>query len=454
MAMKKSIRSVWGISEVGFSIMSTMETMFFIVFLTDVALLPLTIAGVIAGSTAIVDAVTAVIAGIVIDKTRFKSGKYRPWLVICPPISVLFFVFSFTKIGGDVTAGVIIFIGYVISHFCWNICWTANRNLIPTLSTEQADRSWASARLAVGMNVGRLASSYVVPVVTSTMFAAFTVGSASGTPVIAYTILAFIMSLCFVATYFVHYAITKGCDVQTSGGKAVTFKDMGKAIATNGQLIVVLLHDAIRLIAYLGLGAFTAYYARCVLDDSTSSSIILVFYSLGCIVGSLLTPHIVKKLGTKKTSILGVVGAPVVMLLVLVIPANLFAISAVIFLAMAVFGIAYGLTANLYSMCGIYGEWKTGESVRGVAMSFCALAIKIGVAVRGVLITAILGAIGYVATVADPTIYADGVVMAYAWMPIVCFLVSLIPLIGFKLTDKGIADMEREINERKAAESK
>lgn len=141
------------------------------------------------------------------------------------------------------------------------------------------------------------------------------------------------------------------------------------------------------------------------------------------------------------------------MLLLLVVPANLVAISAVLFFSMTFFGIAYGLTSNLYSMCGIYGEWKTGSSARGVAMAFCSLAIKIGVAVRGMIIPAVLAAIGYVATAPDLTIYADGISTAYTWMPIVCFAVSLIPLIGFKLTDEGIVKMEKEIAERTAAET-
>ncbi len=454
MALKKSVKAAWGVSEIGFSMMSTMETVFFIVFLTDVALLPLYITGLIAAFSAIVDAVSAVIAGIVIDKVTFKKGKYRPWLLICPPIVVVFFIFMFTKIGGDITAGIICSLGYIVSHFVWNICWTANRNLIPMLSTEQSERNWASARIALGSNIGKLAGSYLVPIITSALFAIFTVGSASdNVPVPAYTVAALVMALCFLVCYYIHYAITKGCDTQTSSAKAVTFKDMGKAIVTNGQLIVVLAHDAIRLIAYYGLATFTAYYARCVIGDANSSSIILVFFYLGCILGSMLTSRVVVKLGTKKTMVFGTLACLIVMLSVLVIPANVVAISAVLFISQVFFGIAYGLTSNLYSMCGIYGEWKTGSSARGVAMAFCALAIKIGVAIRGVIIPAVLAGVGYVATASDPTIYAEGIRMGYTWMPIICFAVSLIPLIGFKLTDQGIMDMEKEIQQRKESEA-
>ncbi|NTU89760.1 MAG: hypothetical protein HGA54_07650 [Actinobacteria bacterium] len=452
MALKKSVKGVWGISEVGFSLMATMETVFFMIFLTDVALLPLAITGIIAGSTAIVDAISAVIAGIVIDKVKFKSGKYRPWLLICPPIVTVFFVLCFTKIGGDVTAGILIGIGYVVSHFVWNICWTANRNLIPVISQDQNDRSWLSARIAMGANIGKIGSSYIVPAITTALFAVFASGATTGTvPVAAYTVAALIVALIFLICYYIHYAITKGHDLAESLAKPVSFKDMGRAIATNDQLIVVLLHDALRLVAFYGVASLSAYYAKCVLGVPGDVKILLVCFYLGCVIGAGFTVRLSKKIGLKKTTLVGVIGWLVFQGLVLVLPVNLIAVGAALFCGQTFFGLAYGLTSNLYAMCGTYGEWKTGGQARGVTMAFCSLAIKLGVAVRGVIIPATLGAIGYAATAADPTVYAGGIRTVYALMPIIFIVISLIPLIWFKLTNEKVAQMDKEIAERAAA---
>lgn len=451
MAMNKGIRSVWGISEVGFSMMSTMETVFFMIFLTDVALLPLSITGVIAGSTAIIDAISAVIAGIVIDKVTFKSGKYRPWLLICPPIVTCFFILMFTRIGGDVTAGVLIGIGYVMSHFIWNICWTANRNLIPVISDKQSDRSWLSARIAMGSNLGKLAGSYLVPPITTALFGAFAAGSTSGSvPVAAYTVAALIMALCFLAAYYTHYGITKGYDASVAGTKAVTFKDMGRAVATNDQLIVVLLHDALRLVGYYGLATLCTYYAKCVLGIPGATSYMLLFFYLGCIIGTMLTSRISARIGPKRTTFIGVLGWLVMQAVAFILPASTVAICADLFIGQMLFGTAYGLTSNLYAMCGTYGEWKTGGQARGVTMAFCSLAIKLGVAIRGVIIPAVLGAVGYVATAADPTVYSDGIHTLFSVMPVACLILSFVPLAFFKLDDERIAQMDKEIRERSA----
>ena len=76
--INSKIKAVWGISEIGFSIAATLETAFFLFFLTDVAQLPLAISGVIAAGASAVDTISALLAGVVIAKVHLKKGKYRP----------------------------------------------------------------------------------------------------------------------------------------------------------------------------------------------------------------------------------------------------------------------------------------------------------------------------------------------------------------------------------------
>lgn len=103
-------------------------------------------------------------------------------------------------------------------------------------------------------------------------------------------------------------------------------------------------------------------------------------------------------------------------------------------------------------MCGTYSEWKTGGNARGVVMSFCSLAIKIGVAVRGVLITAVLGMIAYDPNATVMTAEAkSGVKFLFIGVFTIIMLVSLIPLLFFRLNDKKVIEMEKEIARKKAS---
>ncbi len=143
--INSKIRTVWGASEIGFSIAATLETAFFLFFLTDVAQLPLAISGFIAAGASAVDTVSALVAGVFIDKFHFKRGKYRPWLIVAPTAAMVFFVLSFTKIGGDLTAGIVIGVGYIISHFFWNVTYASIRSMTNVLTDDPAERAFSPA---------------------------------------------------------------------------------------------------------------------------------------------------------------------------------------------------------------------------------------------------------------------------------------------------------------------
>ena len=84
-------------------------------------------------------------------------------------------------------------------------------------------------------------------------------------------------------------------------------------------------------------------------------------------------------------------------------------------------------------------------------MAFCALAIKIGVAIRGALIAAILTSIAYNPNTTVMTAAAkSGIKNLFILIPGIILIVSMIPFIFFKLDDGKVVEMEKEIAERKA----
>lgn len=439
-----TIKKVWGISEVGFSIMSVMETSFLLYFLTDVARLPLSLAAAISGSSAVADAVCAVFAGIVIDKVHLRAGKYRPWLLWCPPVASVFFIFCFTKIGGPVTSGLVIIVAYVASHFVWTIAWTANRNLISVLTDDPGEKDFLSARIAIGTTLGKITASFLVPLFSSVVFA--------GIPgVKAYTLITAIACCCYVACYLVHYRITAGWDRQVSaGGKPVYFRNILRGVVSNRHLTAILLHDTIRQTAYYGVAAAAAHYAKIVWNDPGAVTWLLVVFYIGTTVGAGLSNRLAGQFGVRATCAVGCCGCGICMLTAYFLPTVPALLTACLFLAQVCFGAAYGLTSKLYTMCSAYSQWKTGEDTRGAVMACSSLAIKLAIAVRGMMITAVLGWIHY-----DPEITmipqqaVGGIRFLFFAVFGAVMLVSILPLAMFRLDDKQVGEMEAEITARK-----
>ena len=122
-----------------------------------------------------------------------------------------------------------------------------------------------------------------------------------------------------------------------------------------------------------------------------------------------------------------------------------------LFLAQFSFGIAFGLTTKLYHMCGIYGEWKTGKNAQGVVMSLSSLSVKVAIAVRGILITGVLGWVRYNPAEMVTVDARNGVRILFFVVFSAVMLISLLPLRFFRLDDASVFAMSSDIAARELA---
>jgi len=459
--MKKinsKIKSIWGISEAGFSLMSGMETSFFMYFLTDAALLPMPIVALVSSVTGLADIVFSVLAGAIIDKFNLKGGKYRPWLLYCSPVVIIFFILMFSKIGTDNIAALIISVGFIVSHAFWNIAWTANRTLIASLSDDPSERAFLSGRLAIGAAIGRIISSFI------TLRMAEYFKSIFDSPTVGYTITAAVGGVVFAICYFIHYSITKGYDIPAPVApgqkkKSVTLLDMLKTIVTNPPLLVLVIADSFKGTGNMCVNAMIAYFIRLtlVVPDAnvvaTVSNVITVM-SIGQLLGSTISRRIASKFGAKTSQVLGNGGLAVIMVVVWLVPASLTAAYIFIPLAIMVYNIGMGQSANMYSMCGTWSEHKTGNNIRGLIMSCSALSIKIAVAARGAIVAAALAYLSYdpQATLVGEAAEAmgSGIKTAFCLIPAAFCAMAVVVILFFRINEADIPLMEKEILERKA----
>ena len=81
-------------------------------------------------------------------------------------------------------------------------------------------------------------------------------------------------------------------------------------------------------------------------------------------------------------------------------------------------------------------------------MSFSSLAIKISIAVRGAVIPAVLAAIAYNPDGAITSAVQDGIKMLFLIVPITFLILSIVPLLAYKIKDSDVTMMEKELQER------
>ena len=454
--INSKIKNFFGLGDAGFSFMTTIETSFFLIFLTDVASLPLSWAAAISTITGIFDTVSAVVAGVIVDKCNLKHGKYRSWLLYGPPLVILFFALQFTKIGTDISAAALICLGFIISHFIWNIAWTANRSLVGALTDEPTERAHLSGRISAGSSIGKLFASKLVPL----MIVAFAGLLSSGGEIGGYTCTAAVGALLMLVGYYVHYGITAGYDLpetskdkntETRHAESVSIGDMLKSVFTNPPLIATVFCDFIRLIGYYALMAFVAYYAKVVFPDNATAATgnILLAFNLGTLAGSLLSKHAVAKFGTKNATLLGMLGCVIFTVPAYFFAENQLAVIIMIFISQVFFGIAYGLTTSLYTSCATYSEYKTGKNTKGFIMGLCSFSIKMSIVLRGIVITTGLGMIGYAVDAAITPALTQQISLMCFIIPAIFIAVGILPLLFYRLKDEDIMAMDQEIAQRK-----
>ena len=127
----------------------------------------------------------------------------------------------------------------------------------------------------------------------------------------------------------------------------------------------------------------------------------------------------------------------------------------IIFMAVGQFGFSCtgALSAAIYGDIIIYSEWKTGKNAAGWIMGLQNIPIKVGVVIRGLVVSACLAAGSFV-TGMDPADASaeliNGIRMGYMLLPaLVGFAAFILFSLGFRLTQDKIEGYEKEIQSRK-----
>lgn len=453
--LSKSIKRFFGIGDLGFSFMTSVEMSFFAAFLTDYAAFPLALAGIIMTVTSTVDTILAPIYGIIIDRSNLKWGRYRSWLLIGPPLVVLLYPFQFTKIGSDLTAAVIICAGFILSHIVWNIFWVSNLSLISVLANNPEERMFLSSRRTQYSSISRIFFSYIgLPLI---LF----LGRLTGNQIMGFTLTAALMASFAMIGYWIVFKITDGYEDTTDSGtqtvakkaKKASFGEMANVILGNPPLLVHMLVDFCSGVGRNMLAALAFYYYRYTVNQINLMSLHLLVQAISALLGALSVPYFAKFIKDTKKRFIFYLSAMAVSLILagLVGGSNPYAFMGL--MALNSFFQTSLMSTNplMYSNTIVYGEWKTGNKLAGLIMGFSNLPLKAGIIMRGIVVTAGLGFFGFVANEAATPQVANGIVILMTFAPAALLLLAAaISGVFYKLSDKRCVEMQTEIDTKVA----
>ncbi|KPU42820.1 hypothetical protein OXPF_35830 [Oxobacter pfennigii] len=457
--LSKSLKTFYGVGDLGFSLMTSVGVYLQTYFLTDVAGFNLALVALIISIPNTFDAIFSGVYGAVIDTVKpMRWGKLRSWLIVLPPLVVLFMTLQYTKIGTDNIAAIIIIVSAVISKPLLNTPWVANLALLPLLANNTQEKVLLSSRRMFWSSISRLFFSYI-----STPLALF-VGTVTGNLVFGYTVLQFLMAVSMWAGYLITFKMTEGYEeLPVKGAEAqqtktavkkkerASLSDILKNLFQNPPLLVLLLADYGRNIAAFIMAGSIAYYYTYVAQNMALMPLHMLITSIASILGTLASPAVSKRINNTRTmTITGTLISGCLYLIARFVGLQTSLFIAVFACSSFIVGITGSSNVALYSDTIVYGEWKTGQNTAGFIMGLMNFPLKVGKMTNGIIMAAALASIGFVAKMTPTPALKAGIINIMTLIPAAGLLFTgLVLLLGFKLTEARVKQMQDEINARK-----
>lgn len=447
---RKKARRLFGLGDFGFPSMTNVEGQFWTFFMTDVALVPLGLMATIQTITGIIEMIMSPLYGVILSATKAgRFGRYSTWMIVCPPFIVGTYLFQWFALTGSGTInGLIIAIGYTISHMLWNAIWVANVSLLPLLATSAEERVKLSSKRFTFNYAARVCGSfYLVPMVT--LFTDWVGVKLAYACIALFTGMLMLIGYTVVGKAASRVELAMEDNTPTTGKRKI-WGPMLKAFVGNPHLIALIVVDAARNVGSFVIGSFNMYYFTYVVGSMDFFSTNMFISTLCGLCGAYVARFAIKFMTNRTACIVTALVNAALLAGIMFFGQNL--------IIYVVLSGAYGaltaafqaLLVPLYSETCTFAEWKTGVDNSGVIMGMQQLGVKLGAVFKGVAISVSLSAAGYVAGMeATPELKA-GILRGYFLFPGTAFIIGGLALLFFyKLTPKGVEDMQKEIEQRK-----
>lgn len=437
----------YSVAGLGQNIICQLVTTFFMLYMTDVAGVSATWLAWMFLAARLFDAFNDPVMGSIVEMTRTRQGKMRPYLKYSPiPIAILtVLLFVNLPVGdtGKFAFGTVIYLLWGIAYTSVDVPYWGLASSM-TSDTEKRNTILTVARLFC--TIGSGAVSVFIPIIIG--------DNTIATQRILYPIVALVCVLIAVPTFWVGYKGTKErfYDAETDG-KFTLIKNL-KLLGKNKPALLIILVGVLGSLRTIYMTT-AVYYAKYNLQDFDLAGVIFLLVVPGGLAATLLTPVLSKRFGKKTifiwSHIIG--GALLVLLYIIGLPTGTsLAAQIAFYIIIIIAGVPSGFSNIMtYSMIADsidYLEDKTGERAEAFCFSLQTFISKIGMAMTAFVTLMVLGKYGYDASFAEPGAIDDlwgtpefqrvleGNWMATTLLCGVSMLACAIPLFFYTFTEK------------------
>ena len=248
----------FGLGTVGRDALYSLVSMYLLVHLTDVVKFSdkgLGVIGIMLTLFGTFDAVIDPFVGAIVDNTKTRWGKFKPWILIGMIGTAILTVLMFHNFEMDETSHIILL---AVTYLLFSIFFSLNDisywSLMPAISKDQSVRESVGAFARICANVGMFAMVLIYLNVPG-FFPNLNNRD-------AYFIFAIIIAIIMMAFQSITLFGVKEDRSQLEKTERTTLKDLFRALFKNDQLLVTAVSMALFMIGYCTTTGFGTYYFK------------------------------------------------------------------------------------------------------------------------------------------------------------------------------------------------
>ena len=349
----------------------------------------------------IIDAITNVIMGYIIDRTRTKQGKARPWLLLSAPLVCVTGILLFTVPSGSETLQVWwVMISYNLFYSFAYTIYNMSHNLMVPLSTRNTTHRGG---LSVFNQIATIMMSGILVALIFPMVIMPMLGVDQGKWIMVMSILAILaLPLTILEYYFTRERVTE----ETAGSEEqkIPFLIQLKTVLTDKYVLLILVYFLIQTMGSCMKNMGLVYYCNYVLgtyNDGVTQTMISVIGGIPMGIGIFAVWPLARKFGKRNLTLAGFILYALGSGICWMFPTNMVIVLVGQFIKnIGGLPCAYVFMA-LFADTLDHIEWKSGIRCDGTAMSiYNIIAVAMGGICTG-LFNWMLSRSGYVAPVID-----------------------------------------------------
>ena len=388
------------------------------------------------------DAFTDIGMGYLVDRTKSRYGKARPWLIRMAIPSFICIVLLFlipANAGVNLKAAYALATNLLVNSIIYTAISIPAGSLLSLETSNPHERAKMGIwRLVFAYAAGMAVSSFMIPATNK-------LGGAQNAWVLVSAVFGVISAVSLVIAF---YNIKENNDISPGTKEKAHAPLKAVSFLFQNKYWIIVLFVNILIQAIYALGTYDVYYAKYIFGDENLVGIMGLISLIFVVIGFVYTGLLVGKLGKRNLVMVGMVISIVGYVMRAAapyhLPVNLIGKGLGTLGGIPILAVIGALLADTIE----YGEWKTGSRTVGIASSANSFGSKLGAGLSIGLAGWLLAFSGYNGNLAAQPPMAERMIqIVNIYIPLIGYILIFILMFFYKL-DKDYGRIMAELEER------